>query len=213
MAILLPTATFLHIPKCGGTWVNHAMSAAGLPLQVVPPDNQHAVAATEGRFVFTFVRHPLTWYPSFWRFRWNAAEYLEEGPTEERLRAYARQAAEAIDECLVDEHGRPRSFADFVEACLSRHPGFLSHKYALYTAPAAFVGRQESLCADLLAALRQSRADFDPQAVRRTPKINEANLKFSADYPPGLARRLLAAEAAAVKEFYGGVQPGLAIPA
>jgi len=178
------------------------MSAAGLPLQVIPPDGQHAIAATEGRFVFTFVRHPLTWYASFWKFRWKAAE-ARGRPVEEGLQEDARRCDEPIDECLVDERGRPRPFAAFMEQCLARHPGFLSHKYALYTDKAHFIGRQESLCIDLLAALRQSGAVFDAQIIRRMPKVNVADPHFRADYGHRLARRLLAAEAAAVNEFYG----------
>ena len=203
MAIVLPGATFLHIPKCGGTWVFQAMSAAGLAPQVVPPDGQHAITATEGRFVFTFVRHPLTWYASFWNFRWSEAA-RRGGPIEERLREGAGQADELIDDCLVDGCGRPRPFAAFVEQCVARHPGFLSRKYDLYTARVDFVGRQESLCEDLLAALRRSGVAFDAAAVRRAPKVNEANPRFRADYPPGLADRLLAAESAAVDRFYRG---------
>src|SRR5439155_11120636 len=90
MAIVLPQATFLHIPKCGGTWVVRAMAAAGLPMQVIPAGCQHAIAATEGRFVFTFVRHPLTWYASFWKYRWNSAEQLA-GSLEEQLQEIARR--------------------------------------------------------------------------------------------------------------------------
>jgi hypothetical protein len=203
MAYVLPTATFLHIPKCGGTWAVRAMSAAGVPLQVSPPDGPHAVAATEDRFVFTFVRHPLTWYASFWNFRWSMA-FQRGGSLEQELREDARRSDEPIDECLVDPRGRPRPFAAFVEECIALYPGFLCAKYALYTARADFIGRQESLCRDLLAALRQAGTSFDAEAVRRTPRINQSNPNFLSAYPQGLARRLLAAEAAAVEEFYAG---------
>lgn len=53
----------------------------------------------------------------------------------------------------MDRHSRPRPFAEFVAACIDRHPGFLSAKFSLYTAPADYVGRQESLRDDLLTAL------------------------------------------------------------
>lgn len=203
MAIVTSNATFLHIPKCGGLWVVKAMSAAGLPVQVVPAGCQHAIAATEGRFVFTFVRHPLTWYQSFWKFRCNQAKHLGES-IEEQLRAFARQTAEPIDACLIDERGRPRSFAGFVEQCMACYPGFLSEKYALYSAKANFVGRQESLCADLLTALGQAGNVFDAAAIRGTPKVNEGDDWFDAAYPPGLADRVRAAEAAAIETFYSG---------
>jgi hypothetical protein len=205
MAIVIPTATFLHIPKCGGTWVIRALTAAGIPFQVIPPENPHAIAETEGRFVFTFVRHPLSWYASFWTFRWSMAKQRG-GPMDKRLQEDARRADEAIDECLVDADGQPRPFDAFVEACVARHPGFLSRKYALYTAKAHFVGRQESLCEDLLEALGRAGVVFDAETIRRIPRANEANPEFPAHYPQGLADRLLTAESAAVKEFYPGLR-------
>ena len=211
MAIVLPTATFLHIPKCGGSWATEAMAAAGLPLQMVPSGYQHVIAATEGRFVFTFVRDPLTWYPSFWNYRWKVA--IRSGrPVEECLREDARQAYESIDRCLVDECGRPallRRVCRAVRGLLSGFP--VSQVCAIYGL-AHFVGRQETLCDDLLAALNQAGAVFDAAAVRRTPKVNEAHPNLEAYYPPGLANRLLAAEAAAVDLWrslavHGSTQP------
>jgi len=207
MAIVIPSATFLHIPKCGGSWAIQAMSAAGLNPQVEPAGCQHAIAATDGRFVFTFVRHPVSWYPSFWKFRWHCAT-LQGGSIEDHLRQYATQADESIDECLVDRHGHPNAFANFVEACMVRHPGFLSHKYSLYTSKAHFVGRQESLRDDLLIALRVAGAVFDSSAIRTVPKANVASERFPAEYPAGLANLVLRAESAAVEQFYGSALAG-----
>jgi hypothetical protein len=208
---MLPTATFLHIPKCGGIWVKQALRAAGVPLRVVPPDNQHAVAATEGRFVFTFVRHPLTWYPSFWGYRWGMAEQ-QGGSLDERLREAAARGDEAIDACLVDQSGSPRPFAEFLACCLAGHRGFLSRKYGLYTGRAHFVGRQESLCADLLEALRLARAVFDAEAIQTTPRVNEANPKYRAVVPPSLVDDLLDAEADAVRAHYAADPTPPALP-
>jgi hypothetical protein len=202
MAIVFPpSATFLHIPKCGGTWVLHALSALGLPLDTQPEGLQHCIAATEGRFVFTFVRHPLTWYQSFWKYRITRAEAAG-GLLDERIREAVSQANEEIDECLVDHSGRPASFADFVRQCVLRHPGFLSHKFGLYTAKAHFVGRQESLHADFLNALDRAGVVYDPEVIGRLPRANETGSKLSCLYPPDLAGRLLAAEGEAMKRFY-----------
>ncbi len=201
MAFVLPSATFLHIPKCGGSWVVQALAAAGLPVQEKPKGSRHAIAETEGRFVFTFVRHPLTWYPSFWNFRWQEAESRGQSLSE-GLPEVSRRADVALDACLVDEHGRPRSFADFMEQCVTHHAGWLSHQFALYASKAHFIGRQESLCDDLLAALRRMEVAFDADGIRRLPKVNEANSKYCAAYPHRLAERLLAAEWAAIEAFY-----------
>jgi hypothetical protein len=207
MSVVIYRGTFLHIPKCGGTWVVRALVTSGL-WPMATPGGQHEIAATEGRFVYTFVRHPLTWYPSFWNYRWREAERLG-GPIDERLREAVRKADMEIDDCLVDEAGIPRPFAGFVEECLRRHPGYLSRMFERYVAPAHFVGRQESLCEDFLAALRQAGAFFDADTIRRIPRVNESSPKYPAVYPPGLADRLLAAEADAVKWFYNGRAPAV----
>jgi hypothetical protein len=170
---------------------------------MVTQGGQHEIAATDGRFVFTFVRHPLTWYPSFWNYRWREAERVG-GPINERLRDAVRKADMDIDDCLVDEAGTPRPFAEFMEECLRRHPGYLSRLFERYAVPATFVGKQESLCEDFLTALGQAGAFFDAEMIRKIPPVNQSNPKFPAHYPPGMADRLLAAEAAAVDRFYNG---------
>jgi hypothetical protein len=201
MAVVTPTATFLHIPKCGGTWVMHALAALGLDPRVEPAGQHHAIVCPPGRFVFTFVRHPLSWYLSFWQYRWATAE-REGGPVADRLAEYARRADEPIDDGLVDGQGRPRSFAEFVAACVDRHPGFLSAKFALYTAPADFVGRQESLRDDLVTALGLAGVTVAPDVVRGLPALNTSDPSVRREYPAGLAARLLEAEADAVRRYY-----------
>jgi hypothetical protein len=205
MAIVMPRATFLHIPKCGGTWAIKAITAVGLTYEVLPADNQHGIEGTENRFVFTFVRHPLSWYASFWNFRWKVAEGSGR-PIAEQLRADARRCDEAIDACLVDKNGQPRLFAEFVAACVDRFPGFLSEKYELYTSVSHFVGRQETLCADLVTALERSGTQFDARVIAAMPKENESSPKFVARYPRALAEAVLKSEAAAVATYYPGAE-------
>jgi hypothetical protein len=205
MAIVMSRATFLHIPKCGGTWAIKAISAAGLTYEILPADDQHRIAGTENRFVFTFVRHPLSWYASFWNFRWKVAEGSGR-PIAEQLRGDAHRCDEKIDACLVDDHGRPRLFTEFVVACIARFPGFLSEKYELYTSKCHFVGRQESLCADLLTALERSGTQFDARVIAATPRENESSPKFVARYPRALADAVLKSEGAAVETYYAGVE-------
>ena|SRR5271166_5029024 len=61
-------ALFLHIPKTGGTWVEQALIQTGVQT-AAPPTIQGVtyrhclLSMLEKRhpFVFTFVRHPLSW--------------------------------------------------------------------------------------------------------------------------------------------------------
>lgn len=50
MAVLVGNATFLHVGKCGGSWVMRVPAAAGLDARVDPPtpDGAHRVNGTAG---------------------------------------------------------------------------------------------------------------------------------------------------------------------
>jgi hypothetical protein len=210
MAIVLPQCTFLHNPKCGGTWVISALTAAGIPFRIEPEGFPHEVAATEGRFVFTFVRHPLTWYASFWNYRWKCAVEQQAEPFEVYLQQAAKRREMPIDDCLVNERGVPVSFPAFIEHCLARHSRFVSRCHSEFTDKAHFVGRFESLVDDLLLALGEAGVTFDPDIIRRTPKVNVSSPRFRTEYPYRLADRVVADESAFIQEYYGASsQPAL----
>jgi hypothetical protein len=58
---------FVHLPKTGGFWVREVMRTS-LP-QGRELGRYHSCALADRRLSFTFVRHPVTWWQSFWAFR------------------------------------------------------------------------------------------------------------------------------------------------
>jgi len=86
-ARLLPSnALFLHIPKTGGSWVEQALREIGV--QIEQPATIHGVTYRHSLlsmfqeqypYVFTFVRHPLSWYESWWKYQSGAWTVWEPG--------------------------------------------------------------------------------------------------------------------------------------
>ncbi len=67
---MLPRSRFLHVPKTGGNW------ASAVFRTLCPDARQMAkihtpLKAAPGKDVFTFafVRHPLTWYQSYFSYK------------------------------------------------------------------------------------------------------------------------------------------------
>jgi Sulfotransferase family len=189
MALLLPHSIFFHIPKTGGTWVRAAVKNAGIPSnevfaalgsQVAEPDKLfHArpdQLEHQGHFRFAFVRHPLTAYQSYWCYKM-------------RLGVAGQNAFDA-------RHMQP-DFHGFVRSVLAAEP-WLTVAYISYYGFSGeglhFVGKQEHLADDLVRALRLAGEDFDEDALRKTPPVNESGaspeLRARAAYTPELAREV-----------------------
>src|SRR5271155_5433393 len=77
MAVRLPNSIFIHLMKTGGWTVISALDHAKLHRGTIGRDHDPACLLplpTHPRpFVFVFVRHPLTWYRSYWAYRMQAA--------------------------------------------------------------------------------------------------------------------------------------------
>jgi len=196
MALALPHSIFFHIPKTGGSWVRRAIVNAGIPANEVMGQNFydkrsiHTVLDTlyhafpvdvhaHGKFRFTFVRHPLTWYQSMW------AHHAHIGWSS-------------------DYYSRPYTFGAFVEHTLNMRPAHLSLVYRFY-GDVEYIGRTETLADDLVHALRMAGEEFDEARLRATPRINElASLspwKEQCEYTPELTARVTEAEREAFERF------------
>lgn len=193
MALLLPHSIFFHIPKTGGTWVRAAVKNAGIPsnevfttlgTQRVEPDKLfHArpdQLERQGHFRFAFVRHPASMYRSYWSYK------IRLGP----------KGYNDFDTKYMHEE-----FPVFVRAVLKDLP-WVSHQLRWYTGYFAerldFVGKQERLADDLVRALRRAGEDFDEDALRSTPRMNESSaaeeLGQRCAYTPELLQEVCAAE-------------------
>ena len=190
----------MHIPKTGGTWVYDALPAAGVQLEQATA-NPHATLAEVdrgGRFTFAFVREPLPWYRSLWKFHRRDPQY----------------------DWLHVGQFLDLDLPDFIRAMGHHHPGYLAHYYEGFVGTPDdeidFVGHHENLREDLIRALRLSGQDFDEAVLRRYPARNydgELELRdsrpllpppSSLPVPDEVAQFIASAERGLYERFYYG---------
>ena len=187
--LVFENAVFLHVPKTGGQWVRAAVANAGLAFEELVFDGDiHgdlSYCPFRSRFLFAFVREPLSLYRSYWRYK-MAAGWDDQNPFD-------------ID-CASP------TFRGFVEKVLRVEPAWCSRMYEAYVGAQGheidFVGRFESLADDLVRALRASGSTFDERAIRDTPPVNVSTTAAAlADWSEDLADRVRHSERAAIARF------------
>jgi hypothetical protein len=182
---------FIHVPKTGGMWVTEALQEAGVEVEeeigATPEHPLLSELERRGRFTFAFVREPLSWYASIWKFR--NYFHLHKGPAEGQL-PYDR---------FIE-----LDFPEFIDSVAKQLPGFLSNHYEQFVGPRDqeidFVGRYESLEDDVISALRAAGQDFDEDALRSFPPINASGPH--PDCPEEMKLQLMRAESEAYERFY-----------
>jgi len=185
---------FVHAPKIAGTWIRRVL------VSLIPDargdgkehgDRSDAVELYGAEVkTFCFVRHPLSWYRSFWAHR----ELIGWG-----------------GDWAIGRDCQSRDFNTFAIACAARHPGFLSEIYRRFTDGAVFVGRFERVDEDMIDILRsllevemsvpEIRAQF-----RSIPQENRAAslpaLRARSEYSDEARDAILESEWHALQAWY-----------
>lgn len=183
MATQISGAIFLHIPKCGGTWVRNYLNETKLTVREIEPEhiNAHTIREkidpTED-IICCFVRHPLTWYASYWQHRQQLVTRRDGGP---------------IDN-IVD-----LPFTDFIEGILKDYPGYLSKFFDTYTNRCRFIGKQETLRDDLNVILSGLKIKYN-QNYLYTRVLDNVTEK-TAKYPYSLAKEIMITEKAIIDRY------------
>ena len=175
------------MPKTGGNWVSTSLRTLFPKAERMA--NIHTTRKSAPRpklFTFAFVRHPLTWYQSYFSYK-------------------QRKGWDASNDW--DDVVRCDSFTGFVETALERTPAYYSKLLRRFVGRTDdeidFIGHFESLTNDLIRALELAGEEFDAAAIRNTPPVNQSSYdQHPAVYPDGLAQRVLEVEAEAVVRFY-----------
>jgi hypothetical protein len=187
-------AVFLHIPKTGGCWITHALQSLDLEQARLGHEHadvdrafwhdrfykdgkvfrcllRRAFGINRGihrmkadSFKFCFVREPLTWYESYWRFM-ESMGWPQWG---DALNPYRWHP-----DALLKGTGS-HDFNTFVANVNKRRPGFVTEMYGWYARPSVnFVGKQENLSADLIRVLAMMKVKVDVAKVRSIEALNE----------------------------------------
>lgn len=190
MTVILERARFLHVPKTGGTWVRQALAAGCPAAQTFYLDGSGHTRWFEtpgaDKFTFAFVRHPLAWWRSFWRFH--------QGPARRYVVSHR-----ICRECWSDD------FDEFVANVVRTSPGDYGRLIEFYLGPVGacvdFVGRQERLLDDLLRALAMAGEPHDAECIRAVAMANVSDAGRPAEYGPATRAAMLAAEAPMMRRF------------
>ena len=190
--LIFKNAVFLHVPKTGGTWVKAAVTNAAIEFEeyIVDGDvhGDLSYCPFRDRFIFAFVREPLSLYAWSWRFKASGG-WDPRNP--------------------FDVHCAAPSFVGFVENVLRLEPAWCSRMFEDYVGPRTdeigFVGRFESLVDGLVRGLQLSGETFDERAIRDTPPSNVSSVNPTlATWPCELAEMVRRSEREAIRRFgYG----------
>jgi hypothetical protein len=142
----------------------------------------------EEKFTFSFVRHPLTWYQSYWKHRMKHGWHPESVP---------------IDKCASND------FTQFVRNALRYYPeGIAGCVYRYYLGPNGdavdFVGKLERLTEDLSYALSLAEERIPEETFFSLEPQNKANQELDEQcvYTPQLRDVVLEAEQWVLQTFH-----------
>ena len=207
MAVLLPKSIYIHLMKTGGWSVRHTLSRMGLRLREIgrghDPASLLPADERENRFTFVFIRHPLSWYRSYWAYRMQVNWVI----------VHAKQPITGWQTfgSILDYECRAYHFETWLQNVLEFVPeGFLSRIYRIYTEGVDFVGKSESLNRDLCQALTLAGETFSPAEIGELPKRNVTNPRFTAvaTVSKDVAERVMHAESYIAERWgYNSIPP------
>ena len=151
---------------------------------------------------FCFVRHPLSWYESWWRYMCG--------------RSGSNWAMEtdlvAWHPCAALRELGDADFNQFVRNVIEVHPGFVTQLYGRYIDDSTtFVGKQEHLVDDLLRALSMLNVPCDESLIRSHKRVNVSPGRAEINWDSELRAEVERLEYAGMVRFGYVEQPAHAI--
>jgi hypothetical protein len=196
---------FCHLPKTGGTFVVAALrDTLGLRVEEVGYKHSHKdlvgpIRLEKKPFTFTLVRHPASWYASYWQMKMRK-------PRDGRAWYYWEPKLLWHPNWPLDPAMGSDDFGQFIRNATSRQD-YLYEMFRWYTGlgthdQADLIGKQETLTTDLMTFLDAIGADYDKDALLAAKHLNNSEGKEPvAVWTPELHELVLAAEARCVADY------------
>ena len=181
---------FLHIPKTGGKWVTSVLKKLDLykfnfshnhadmertnnfhrhfPLHFIRQSIKHGYYLPKVRkaFKFCFVRHPLSYYESYYKFAMQLGWPEGENPMGKMP---GRNNWHPNSPLFMY---KPDNFNEFIKNILDTHPGYVSELYSSYTTGVDYIGKTENLAEDLIEVLELMGLNIDRELVKSHDPVN-----------------------------------------
>ena len=149
------------------------------PKRVLPTYCKVALNRLEARFTgkkrpeprvfrFAFVRHPLSWYESHWKFM-QGLDWIDWGVS---------NSCDDWHPCsILNGLGSP-DFNQFIRNVVQVRPGYVSELFFAFTKQGIdFIGKNENLRDDLMAVMAIRGLKVDEDAVKKLKRVNESKVK------------------------------------
>jgi hypothetical protein len=225
MAVILENSAILHIPKTAGKYVRSVLDNSGISYYQTPnqpcggvqqlinrghsshciPYGDEEYQKRSGRRA-CFIRHPLTWYQSYWAYR---VQHGQRGGNP-YLSWRIDDGGDGAGGCLLDMATACNNFPRWIDNVIARFPdGLLTYAYNVYIEECNFVGQMETLDNDLAKFIWMYEGKVTVPGNRGV-NVGDPLVKSMAKYRPGQPEQIMRLEAEIIDKYnYGWIPKGL----
>ena len=158
-----------------------------LRTKVLSKDTSHKIAP----FRFCFVRNPLSWYESWFKFM-ETVNWREFGKANSPNQWHPNSILNGLGS---------HDFNEFLWNVIKKRPGYVSELFMSYTKSGVnFIGRTENLHQDMLDLLIHLGLELDETKILNSPKIHESK-EIEVEWDPKLKNMMIKLELPALIHF------------